>query len=216
LGIKNDSENCHPGTYAIPKWLPCALAQYFILGNRPEAYKIHAIVTTYIRLVEGAYVHYRSARQHVQEFWNNHTSIGVGSANLSATYFEDCINSMYRAVLCMKRIRSYPEVPNDLKSLFPNRPQFAKNAVADRLRSIHDAIQHMDERVLKEIIPKETPFALMATGPEAPIPDQPNQTLKVIDRLTIGSDEILFADLVTWLHEMGECAEVISKYQRPK
>jgi len=188
------------------------------LGNRLDAYKIHAIITTYVRLVEGAYVHYKNARQHVQAFWNTHDSIAIGSSNLSATYFEDCINSMHRAVLCMKRIRSYPEVPAGLKNLFPKKPQFTTDAVANRIRGIRDAIQHMDELVLKETIPENTPFMLIANGPETPVldSDQLNQTLKVIDRLTIGSDEVLFAELVTWLHEMGECAEVISKYKRPK
>jgi len=27
----------------------------------------------------------------------------------------------------------------------------------------------------------------------------------VIDRLITGSDEVLFAELVAWLHDMGEC-----------
>jgi hypothetical protein len=35
---------------------------------------------------------------------------------------------------------------------------------------------------------------LMATGVETPVPDsdQPNQTLKVIDRLAIGGQEVFF------------------------
>src|SRR5450759_138662 len=45
------------------------------LGNRPDDNKIHAISTTYVRLVEGAYVHYKNARQCVQAYWNNHTSV---------------------------------------------------------------------------------------------------------------------------------------------
>ena len=124
---------------------------------------------------------------------------------------------MHRAVLCMTRIRSYREVPADLKALFPDRPLFTTDAVANSIRDIRNTIQHMDDRVVRETtIPKDTPFMLMATGPETPVLDQPGQTLKVIDRLTIGSEELLFTELVTWLHEMGECAEVISKYERPK
>lgn len=67
---------------------------------------------------------------------------------------------------------------------------------------------------MKEIIPKDTPFTLSATGPEIPVLD--HQTRKVIDRLIIGSHEILFTERVAWLHEIGECAEIISKYERPK
>jgi len=187
-------------------------------GNRPDAYKIHAIVTTYVRLVEGALVHYSQARQHVLTLWNTHTAIAMGSHNLSATYFEDCINSMHRATLCMRRIRSNREVPADLKALFPTKPRFTADVVADRLRGVRDTIQHMEEKVLKAEIPEGTPFMLTATGDETPVhdSDQPNQTLKVIDRLIIGDMQIFFAELAEWLTEMGDCAAVISKYQRPK
>jgi hypothetical protein len=188
------------------------------LGNRPDAYKIHAIVTTYVRLVEGALVHYSQARLHVLRLWNTHTAIAIGSHNLSATYFEDCINSMHRATLCMRRVRSNREVPANLKALFPIKPRFTADAVADRLRGVRDTIQHMEEKVLKAEIPEGTPFMLTATGDERPVPDsdQPNQTLKVIDRLIIGDKQIFFSELAEWLTEMGDCAEVISNYERPK
>jgi hypothetical protein len=59
---------------------------------------------------------------------------------------------------------------------------------------------------------------LMATGVETPVPasDQPNQTLMVIDRLAIGDLEVFFVELVEWLTEMGDCAEVTSKYEPTK
>jgi len=150
------------------------------LGNRPDAYKIHAIVTTYVRLVEGAFVHYKQARQYVLAFWNTHTEIGIGSHNLASTHFEDCINSMHRATLCMIRIRSNREVPADLKALVPTKPRFAAEGVAKRLRDMRDTIQHMDEKVLNAEIPDGSPFMVLATGDETPMldSDQPNQTLE--------------------------------------
>ena len=45
------------------------------LGNRPDEYKIYAIITTYVRVVEAAYVHYKNARQLVNAVWNNHDSL---------------------------------------------------------------------------------------------------------------------------------------------
>jgi hypothetical protein len=201
-----------------PDGFPSHWMNIILLGNRPDAYKVHAIVTTYVRLVEGALVHYWRARNQVLKFWNMHTAIAIGSHNLSSTYFEDCINSMHRAALCMNRMRGNRDVPDDLKGLFPKRPRFAADAVAKRLRDMRDTIQHMDEKVFNAEIPDGTPFMLLATGLETPVPnsDQPNQTLKVIDRLIIGDQEISFVELATWLTEMGECAEVISKYERPK
>lgn len=207
-----------PEITKYPNGFPSHWMNITFLGNRPDAYKIHAIVTTYVRLVEGAFIHYKQARHHVVTLWNTHTAIAIGSHNLSATYFEDCINSMHRATLCMTRIRGNREVPADLKALFPTKPRFTTDAIANRLRGIRDTIQHMDERVLKAEILEGTPFMLMATGVETPVPDsdQPNQTLKVIDRLAIGGQEVFFVELAEWLTEMGDCAEVISKYERTK
>ncbi|UFX43952.1 hypothetical protein HAP47_0032845 [Bradyrhizobium sp. 41S5] len=206
-----------PELNSVPERFPSHWPNIILLGNRPDEYKIHAIITTYVRLVEGAYVHYKNAQRLVQAVWNNHDSLAIGSHNLSAIYFEDCINSMHRAVLCMKRIRNNREVPASLRNMFPDTPHFTKDAIANRIRDIRDAIQHMDEYVLKGEIPEGKTFMLTATGPETPVldPNQPNQTLKRIDRLTIGDAEVLFTDLVVWLHEMGKCAESISKYERP-
>ena len=73
----------------------------------------------------------------------------------------------------------------------------------------------MDERVVRGEIPKWTPFMLKATGPETPVPES-TQILKVVDRLTIGENELLFSDLVAWLNEMRDCAQQISKHERAR
>jgi len=183
-------------------------------GNRPDNWQSHAIVTTYVRLVEGAYAHYEMGRQQVGEVWNNHSRLGIGAHNLSATFFEDCFSSMHRAVLCMERIRGYKEVPDDLKRLVPSRPAFTTPAIADRIRDVRHAVQHMDNFVLKGDIPVGTNFMLTATGPvtPSPRPGQPDQMLKTIDRLVIGDNHVLFSEVVAWLYEMGDCAADIAAY----
>ncbi|MGB8898802.1 MAG: hypothetical protein WCC90_05960 [Methylocella sp.] len=75
-------------------------------------------------------------------------------------------------------------------------------------------MQHLEEKVLDGTVPEKTPFMIQAVGPETPIPEEPGQTLKTIDRLQIGSYEIKFSELCAWLMEMGECADKISKYKR--
>jgi hypothetical protein len=75
------------------------------------------------------------------------------------------------------------------------------NSITKRLRELRDAIQHMEARVLRGEIAENTPFMLTATGPETPLNDlsQPGQTLKIIDRLTLGGQEVKFEELVAWL-----------------
>lgn len=194
---------------------PSHWANIIFLGNRPKTWKIRAIVTTYVRLVEGALFNYEIARQQVVRLWRTHAEIAIGSHNLSGTLFEDCINCMHRAALCMVRIRGNHESPDDLKSLFFSKPQFTKDIITNRLRIIRDTIQHMEEKVLRGDIPEATPFMLTATGIETTVHDSkhPKQTVKVIDRLVIGVEEVRFSELAGWLTEMGECAEKISKYQ---
>ncbi|MGC2224853.1 MAG: hypothetical protein WA624_22075 [Methylocella sp.] len=75
-----------PELTLYPDDFPSRWLGIIFLGNRRGAYKIHAIITTYIRLVEGAYVHYKNAPQRVQAFWNNHASVDMFSYNLSATW----------------------------------------------------------------------------------------------------------------------------------
>lgn len=205
-----------PKLDVYPSGFPAHWMNVFLLGKRPAAYKAHAIVTTYVRLVEAAYDHYKNARRHAERYWVSHeaTSIPIGSVIMSVTYFEDCITSMHRAIECMRRIRRYREVPADIRSLFAVKPQFCADAVVRRIRNMRNDIQHMDDRVIRGDIPTDTWFMLMAGGPETPVDDsdQPNQTLKRIDRIFIGSNEILFSELVGWLKEMGECARIISEY----
>jgi hypothetical protein len=62
-----------------------------------------------------------------------------------------------------------------IKGLLTEKPQFTKGRVADRIRHIRGAIQHLDDQVLDGTVPEGSPFALQATGPETPIPEQPGK-----------------------------------------
>jgi hypothetical protein len=186
------------------------------MGNRPDTYHTHAITATYVRSVEAAFFEYRQGRSLVYKTWvDRHPStIPIGTQNLACSSFEQCLTSMHRCVRCMLRIRGGREVPQALKDLIPTRPRFVEDRIADRIRGVRDAIQHLEEVVLDGTIPENTPFMLGAVGPERPIPEEPRQTLKTIDRLQIGNFEITFLELCTWLKEMGQCAEQISKFER--
>lgn len=56
------------------------------------------------------------------------------------------------------------------------------------------------------------PFALKPDGPEIPHPSEPNQTIKTIDRLVIGTREIRFGELTMWLKEMATIAVRIAEF----
>ncbi len=204
-----------PELTEFPNGFPRHWLNIIFTGNRPDTYQIHAITTTYVRLVEAAFAEYRQGRLLFHAVWNgDRSTIPIGPHNLACASFESCLTNMHRAVQCMLKIRGRPDVPQALKDLIPKKPRFTEARIADRIRDVRHAIQHLEGQVLDGTIPENTPFALQAVGPETPIPEEPGQTLKTFDRLQIGSSEITFLELCTWLNEMGRCAEQISKFER--
>lgn len=205
-----------PELTEFPNDFPGHWMNILFTKTRPDTYQIHALTTTYVRLVEAAMEDYRLARGLVDEVWvhRDPSSIPIGAHNRASAYLEACLTNMHRAVRCMNKIRNRPDVPSDLKSLIPQRVRFTEPLIADRIRDVRDAVHHLEEKVLKGRVPEQTPFMVQAVGPETPVREEPGQTLKTIDRLQIGSHEIKFLELYAWLLEMGECAEKISKYQR--
>jgi hypothetical protein len=205
-----------PELTEFPNGFPAHWLNIIFTKNRPDTYQIHAITTTYVRLVEAAMEDYRQARLRVHAVWihRDPSSIPIGANNMASAYFEACLTNMHRAVRCMIKIRSRHDVPKDLKSLIPKKPLFTKGQVADRIRDVRDAVQHLEEKVLDGTMPEKTPFMIQAVGTETPVPEEPGQTLKTIDRLQIGNHKIKFSELCAWLMEMGECADKISKYKR--
>jgi len=191
------------------------LSQLFS-GHHSTNFQERAVIATYMRLVEGWCVYYEYGRRHAEGIWREGIGIPMGGINLTATYFESCITSMHRAVLCMRRIRGGVG-REELVRVFRTKLDFVNDKVANRLRDMRDSIQHTDGQILDGAIPENTPFALTVTGPEVPVadPKQRGQTLKTIDRLVLGDNELLFAELATWLNEMGECAEIISNFKGP-
>ena len=71
--------------------------------------------------------------------------------------------------------------------------------IAGRVRRIRDLTQHVEEMLADGTIPNNANFMLMAEGDEVPVPGEPGQTIKTIDRLTIGKEEVLFTELHDWL-----------------
>jgi hypothetical protein len=191
-----------------------------LFRNNPStvSYQVRAVITTYVRLVEAATTEYREARSLIHKAWND-DGMGLRDNIRACAYFEACLSNMHRAVLFMRRIRNHHDVPDELKNKFKSEPQFIGPGIAEQICNVRHAIQHLDDRLLEPFkrrrppIPENAPFALRANGPETPIPHDPGQTLKTIDRLQIGSHEIPFSDLCKWLLGMARCAEQISEYE---
>ena len=205
-----------PDLTEFPKGFPDYWLNIIFTNNQPLSYKVRAIITSYVRLVEAAMTEYCQARSLIHAVWNDNLSTRLGDHNRAVANFEACLTNMHRAVRFMIQIRRRIDIPKDLKSQILPKPQFTEARISDRIRNVRDAIHHLDEKIIDGSLSENTPFALQATGPETPIPDEPGQTLKAIDRLKIGRLEIKLMELHKWLVEMGRCAEQISLYEGQK
>lgn len=173
-------------------------------------YQINALTSTYVRLVEAAIVEYHAGAAKLKEFWNTHTSFNLGAMHRSMSHFEACISDMHRATNCFRRLRGGQDPLCAV--LRTEKAQFANDTVADVFRAIRNEIHHLEGSVMDGTIRDGQPFALHPDGLEKPHPTEPGQTIKTIDRLVIGSHEVLLRDLATWLKEMGRFATIIAEF----
>lgn len=177
-----------------------------------EKYQVNALTSTYIRLVEAALFEYSSGISKLKEFYGTNSSINISALHRSVSHFEACISNMHRAINCFRRLRRDRDKDPLAMHLNAEKSNFAAEAVAKKLRDMRNEIHHLDEMVLDGRVSNGQPFALGASGRETAHPSEPNQTIKTIDRICIGSKEIKFQELHTWLTEMAGFAQKITDF----
>jgi len=175
-------------------------------------YQINALTDTYVRLVEAALIEYQYGAAKLREFWGTHTSINLGAMNRSVSHFETCLSNMYRATNCFRRLRRDRGQDPLSRELNLEKATFATDPVSDRFRLIRNEIHHLEEMVVENRITEGQPFVLRPDGPEVVHPTEPNQTIKTIDRLVIGTREVRFTELSDWLTEMLRFAKKIADF----
>ena len=191
-----------------------AFSQFYahsLFIQSPSArYEINALSNTYVRLVDAALVEYDEGSKRLREFWSTHSSVNLRAMNRSISHFESCILDANRATNCFRRLRGDSLHDPVALALRQEKFSFASDLIADRIRGTRNEIHHLEESVLHGKIVQGQNFALRPDGPEVPHPSEGNQTVKTIDRLTIGSHEILFSELASWLAEMTDVVSRIA------
>ena len=173
-----------------------------------------SLVTAYVRFVEAAYRRYREGREGALTFIDSDGSaVPIGAYMYACTSFEDCVSHMHRAIQCITGIRKNRIIPEQLRALLADRPNFLLNRTPDRIRELRNTIQHNYQALFDGQIAPGSPTSLMVEGHEEPVLGQPGQILKTWDRIQIGQQSILLRDLHAWLVAMGDCADAISRYR---
>ena len=183
-------------------------------GPKPvtQNYQVHALAGNYVRLVEHACAEYRAGAEDLKLFWDTHDSFNISAFNRSISHFETCVLSTHRAINMYRRLRRNRDSDPLAVYLNTQKPAFAGDSVADKLRAIRHEITHLDERLVEGGIQQGQPFALKPDGPETQALDDPNLTVKHFDRVIIGALELSFIDLVAWLSEMCSEAQRIARF----
>ena len=193
-------------------------SQYWVcsLFIRPasSSYQIRALTDTYVRLVGSAIIEYHSGRSKLKEYYSDtpSASLKIGIMLQAMSHFETCISNMYRATNCFWRLRRRQDPLSTYINQERERAKFATDAIADRFGAIRNKVHHLEEMVMDGHIADGQPFALGPSGPETPHPSEDDQTTKRIDGLTIGSNEVKFSELATWLKEMAYFVDKIANF----
>lgn len=184
------------------------------VGTITSSPRANALISTYVRLVEASLTEYRLGKERTKQFWDTHDSINLSAIHKGIAHFEACISDMHRAITCFCHLRNDKDIPENLKGMFQHvRPAFVADRIAGRLRTMRNAVHHLEQELLEGRMPEGASYTLRPDGPETPVVGEPGQTIKSIDRLTIGGLEITFADLAEWLNELGRFAEQLSNYE---
>jgi len=190
------------------------LKSMFISRLSEDHAATNALASTYIRLVEAAMREYRAAAEAQKEFWNTHHYVNLSAMNRSIAHFEHLITNMHRAIRCLRALRSNKQISMALKEgALHGKPRFNDDKVAGRLMEMRDTVHHFEEAILDgSRVPEQTSYVLNASGPEILDDKDAGQTIKVLDRLAIGTLEVPFQELAEWLEEMGDYAQQITDY----
>jgi hypothetical protein len=200
-----------PELTSHPTGFPAVWLKIVFIGfGEAEKHGTKGLVVNYVRSVEAAQDHYRQGRLMALTFINrvDPRAVPIQSAMRASISFEDCISHMHRAIRCLQGLRNI-KTPEEVRNLFPTKPDFMKGAVESRIRAIRDAIQHTYQQIFDGKMPEGLPFAMGLEGTDTPVPesDQTNQVLRTWDGVHIGPHKVKFCELVAWLEEMGECAQ---------
>lgn len=178
-----------------------------LLGDKPADYPAHAQMHTIVRLAEVSVRQYEATRRLTHVLRSDGSRINVGAMNEACASLEACLTNMHRLIAAVRALRGHAALPANLRQKFPKHLGFLR--AQDSIRGMRDAIQHTLDMVVNGEIPDGKPITLNIGGPQEKALGKFHQT---VDRVSLGTLELKFADIAKWLTEMNECATIIAEF----
>jgi len=204
-----------PEVAEYPKGFPDFWLRTMFVRPVSQDFRVHALASTYVRLVEAALVEYELGAAKVREFWSAEEAVSLSAIARSSSHFESCISDMHRATNCFRRLRRNQLKDSLCARLKSERAAFATQAAGDEIRLMRNEIHHLENSIIEGQLRTDQPIALIPYGPEQPHPTEVQQTLRVIDRLVITGFQLPFTIVAAWLTEMGRVAQIIASFDPP-
>ncbi len=198
------SENDH-GSNKLKQHMPCighlkySLRPKRDLGQILGMHKLPSgrgrqIADGFVRLAEKSAIEYVEARAKLFKF------LELGNADdeyRAGDHFESCIQSLHRAINYLERLKSLGYKRGDGSPLVP-KPQnmtVLHQSNANSIRDFRDAIEHLENDILKGLIP-ETQRTGVHLG---------------WDKATIGSHNLGYKEVAKWIEQINRVAAILSE-----
>jgi hypothetical protein len=174
------------------------MANYFFTGVGPKGREAYGLVMNFIRLVDLAIFEYENGRIALCQFATPSNATLIGLFIKASAHFEVCVSTLIRSMNHLMKMRGERKISQPLKDLLPRTLRGRKvERVRDEVKVLRDAIQHLEEKILKGETPTGKPIALMPCE----------------DCIELGGYKISYSHLAEWLRELHGCARKLSRYR---
>jgi len=182
----------------------------FFRGAYRSSPQVKQLVINFVRLLDQALWAYKNARRELEAYTspaNQQGGITIGHYYRLISHCETCVNSLYRALKFIERLRRQGIQKSDTTPLIPDPTTLSslKDTVRQKVRAVRDAIEHTDKDIARKEIPEGQPISLAATNDGVEITGK--------DRCVKG---ISYADLATWLQQLHGLAKNLAEYAESK
>ena len=163
----------------------------FFRAGGPKRKKSSALVKNYIRIVDHLIIEYKYARAALLKFVNTPNNV-LGPLLVATGHLETIISSLKRAIRfleCIKRDRHIPTIEKNLSVLSSDTKK--------RVTSLRNAIQHLDERLIK--------------GEHGD--GEANALLVKSDGIELFNTEIKYTEIANWIRELDKVSSQLATYK---
>lgn len=162
------------------------------------------LLNTFVRSVQFAHVQYNEALRNI--LLSHHRQPGtlpIGPMTMSFSCYEACLESTYRALRGRNTILDRKSIPDYVRTAISYD---ITKKTCNNIGRMRNEIAHLNDRIIKGNLKNGLPTTPGATGIEIPYPqpDNPKQTLLVVDRLRVGEFELSLATLYEVLFNLAE------------